>query len=75
MMNTLGNYVARDFETRYYTTVCTLGQVMTNMNNPMQDLGVRPDEVDSKDLPSGFITAKECAKWMLKNFSKLKSQL
>lgn len=70
LMNVLGNFVARDFKTRYYTTVCTIGQVMTNMNNPLKEQGVRPEDVDSKDLPNGFITAKECAKWMLVNFSK-----
>jgi len=43
---------------------------MTNMNNPMKDMGMHPHEVDSKDLPSGFITARECSKWMLKHFSK-----
>jgi hypothetical protein len=42
------------------------------MNNPMKDEGLKPDEVDKKDLPRGFINANDCAKWMLKNFSKLK---
>lgn len=68
-MNVLGNFVAKDFKARYYTTVCTIGQVLTNMNNPLKEQGLRPSEVDSKDMPRGFISARECAKWMLLNFS------
>lgn len=64
----------KDFKSRYYTSVFTIGQVMTKMNNPLKEEGIRADEVDSKDLPRGFITAKECSKWVLKNFSKIISK-
>lgn len=56
-MNTLGRFIEQDFRTRYYTTVFTVGRVLTNMCNPLRSRGIRAEEADSKDLPFGFITA------------------
>lgn len=70
MLNLLGNFIAVDFKTRYFTLICTLGQVLTNMNNPMRDEYEDYQDIPASKIPKRFTTANECAQYMVKNFSK-----
>lgn len=70
MVNLLANFMAVDFKTRYFTLICTLGQVLTNMNNPMREEYENYQDIPKQKIPGGFVLAEDCAKYMIKNFSK-----
>lgn len=70
MVNLLGNFMAVDFKTRYFTLICTIGQVLTNMNNPLREEYEDYRDIPAKKVPSRFLKAEDCANFMIKNFSK-----
>jgi len=69
-MNLLGNFIAVDFKNRYHSLICTYGQVLTNMNNPLRDKYPDYKDIPQKEVKGNFVTADSCALYSIKNFGK-----
>lgn len=67
MLHGYASLVNTVYSARFCTLTAQIGQVMTNMNNPMRSK-MNYVDVPRAKYPRGFIDARECAESILKTF-------
>lgn len=75
ILNSFSAYLFSSHQYYYNSLGCNIGQVLTNMNNPLRKKYENYEEIiqngDFRRLYGGFITAQDCARSLLVAFGEL----